>query len=128
MPCHKETNSRVTRWFLSLQGFNFSVIHRPGQRHGNADALSHWDAFWASFSLLRTSGPGRGMCGITRGQVLEGCCIPLQALLQPNKMAAAHTTLPSRLHSSDRCRCLGHLIKGEGRRTKQNRRQRAAVL
>lgn len=40
----KETNSRVTRWFLSLQAFNFSVVHRPGQIHGKADALSRCDA------------------------------------------------------------------------------------
>ena len=52
-------------------------------------------------------------CGITRGHVVEGCHIP--GWLQPNKMAAAQTTLPSRSHSSYRCGCLGHLIKGEGR-------------
>lgn len=45
MAKNKETNSMVTRWFLSLQPFNFSVIHRTGQHHGNTDALSHRDAF-----------------------------------------------------------------------------------
>lgn len=77
----KETNSRVTRWFLSLQAFHFSVVHRLGQRHGNADALSRHDTLWSSFTLARTSGLGRGMCGITRGHVVKGCYIPLQELL-----------------------------------------------
>ncbi|XP_076139108.1 uncharacterized protein LOC143122160 isoform X4 [Alosa pseudoharengus] len=48
MARNRETNSRVTRWFLSLQAFNFSVVHRAGKRHGNADALSRRDAFFAS--------------------------------------------------------------------------------
>ena len=83
-----------------------------------------WDnAHWAIYFLNSVI-----YCGITRGQVVEGCYIPLQAWLQLNKMAAAHTTLPSRPHSSDRCRFLGHPIKGEGSRTRENRRQRAAVL
>ena len=31
---------RLARWVLELQGTNFSVIHRKGTAHGNADALS----------------------------------------------------------------------------------------
>ena len=37
----KNTNDQVTRWFLSLQRFSFSVVHRSGAKHGNEDALSH---------------------------------------------------------------------------------------
>lgn len=40
MARNKETNRRVTRWFLSLQAFHFSFSQRPGPCHGNADALS----------------------------------------------------------------------------------------
>lgn len=76
MAKNKESNSRITRWFQSLQPFNFSVVHRPRRCRGNADALSCWDAFWASFSLQRTSGLGRGMCGISRLQVIKGCHMP----------------------------------------------------
>ena len=36
----KENNSRLTRWSLSLQPYNFSVTHRKGSVNGNADALS----------------------------------------------------------------------------------------
>ena len=36
----KETNSRLTRWSLALQSFDFSITHRPGKDNGNADALS----------------------------------------------------------------------------------------
>lgn len=40
MSRNKDSNARVTRWFLSLQPFAFSVIHRSGPAHGNVDALS----------------------------------------------------------------------------------------
>lgn len=33
------TNSRVTRWFFSLQPFNFSIIHRSGDHHGNCHTI-----------------------------------------------------------------------------------------
>ena len=35
----KDTNARVTRWFLALQDFRFRVDHRPGREH----ALSRRD-------------------------------------------------------------------------------------
>ncbi len=42
----KDTNARVTRWFLALQDFHFEVRHRAGVAHSNADGLSRiWSAF-----------------------------------------------------------------------------------
>ncbi|KAI2665215.1 Retrovirus-related Pol polyprotein from transposon 17.6 [Labeo rohita] len=45
----KETNARVTRWFLALQDFHFEVRHRAGVANANADGLS-W--IWAGYSGL----------------------------------------------------------------------------
>ena len=36
----KENNSRLTRWSLALQPYDFVVQHRAGGKNGNADALS----------------------------------------------------------------------------------------
>jgi phospholipid-translocating ATPase len=36
----KDKNSRLTRWSLALQPFQFSVRHRAGRANGNADVLS----------------------------------------------------------------------------------------
>ena len=75
MATAKDTNARVTRWFLALQDYRFQVVHRPGRAHGNADALSRRDA-----CLGLTGGtPGlllrMGVCGnptpLTRGQPLQ---------------------------------------------------------
>ena len=44
MASAKDTNARVTRWFLALQDFRFKVDHRLGKEHANADALSRREA------------------------------------------------------------------------------------
>ena len=36
----KENNSRLTRWSLFLQPYQYTVVYRPGKQNGNADALS----------------------------------------------------------------------------------------
>ncbi|XP_062418320.1 uncharacterized protein LOC134129059 [Pungitius pungitius] len=36
----KDTNARITRWYLAMQPFNFKVVHRPGTQMVVADFLS----------------------------------------------------------------------------------------
>ncbi len=36
----KDTNARITRWYLALQPFKFKVVHRPGVQMAVADFLS----------------------------------------------------------------------------------------
>ena len=36
----KDTEGIMTQWLHALQQFHFSIIHRPGSDHGNADGLS----------------------------------------------------------------------------------------
>ena len=38
----KEPEGQVARWLEQLQEFDFSLEHRPGKRHQNADALSRF--------------------------------------------------------------------------------------
>ena len=35
MATAKDTNARVTRWFLALQDYRFKVVHRPGRANVN---------------------------------------------------------------------------------------------
>ena len=82
MSRNKETNSRVTRWFLSLQAFNFHVVHRAGRNHGNADALSRRDVLWAISGPPEASSQRRGKCDVMRGRVILGRYIPATWLRQ----------------------------------------------
>ncbi|XP_039620647.1 amine sulfotransferase-like [Polypterus senegalus] len=43
MALHRDSNPRVTRWFLDLQLFKFTVIYRRGTLQANTDALSRVD-------------------------------------------------------------------------------------
>ena len=36
----KEPTGQLARWLERLTAFDFTVQHRPGRKHGNADALS----------------------------------------------------------------------------------------
>ena len=36
----KEPRGQLARWLERLQEYDFTIVHRPGKRHGNADALS----------------------------------------------------------------------------------------
>ncbi len=36
----KDTNSRLGRWSVLMEGFQYSVQYRPGKKHSNSDALS----------------------------------------------------------------------------------------
>ena len=38
--CFKDTEGMMSRWLHALQQFQFSIVHRPGKDHGNADGLS----------------------------------------------------------------------------------------
>ena len=36
----KEPEGQIARWLETLGAYNFSLLHRPGKKHGNADAMS----------------------------------------------------------------------------------------
>ena len=37
----KDNNARLTCWSLALQPYQYSLVHRPGKKNVNANALSH---------------------------------------------------------------------------------------
>ena len=48
----KAVNAQVARWFETLAMFKYEIQHRPGARHGNADALSRRPSdVWIDFPL-----------------------------------------------------------------------------
>lgn len=68
----KERNARVTRWFLTLQNFKFTVEHRAGKLQGNADALSRTYCLMAdSVRPHRFEQRGR-VCKTVAGKVIDG--------------------------------------------------------
>ncbi len=71
----KDTNARVTRWFLALQDFCFVVRHRAGASNTNADGLSQ---IWSAFA---------GLSGVTPHPP------PVSPLLLPYVSTGTRTTL-----------------------------------
>ncbi|XP_067293545.1 uncharacterized protein [Pseudorasbora parva] len=58
----KDTNARVTRWFLALQDFHFTVEHRAGTANSNADGLSR---LWSAYAGLSGRTPRPPLCSPT---------------------------------------------------------------
>ena len=99
MATAKDTNARITRWFLELQNFNFTVVHRSGRANGNADALSRREECGFVVALGPCLELVEGVCGkpgetgqpvqhrarvhrLRLGEVIEGVYLPVQ-VLQP---------------------------------------------
>ena len=104
----KDTNARVTRWFLALQDFHFKVDHRPGRENANADALSRRDAClgWIPDdqrlqSAVKECGnplPTRG----SRGLVVDG-------VYHRHPLAGGSEHLPTRPNKPDGTHLAGRL-------------------
>lgn len=46
----KDSNRRITWWFLSLQDFSFQVKNQAGVHHKNTNGISKMDILRAQFS------------------------------------------------------------------------------
>eukprot|EP00731_Ephydatia_muelleri_P003215 Em0001g3215a len=70
----KDSNSRLTRWSLSLQPFDFTVTHRKGPKNGNADGLSRmpWSEDAATELAAEEGGRDVKDCMKTRPNTVEG--------------------------------------------------------
>ena len=124
MATSKDKNARVTRWFLDLQNYNFTVEHRPGKAIQNADAMSRM------FEEEEAEAPDPGgelrggKCGVslwarpdrrpprgkwrplTLGRVIEGRYIPRYLLNQSEMMTAV-----SAYASDDTCALISRGLK-----------------
>ena len=101
MATAKDTNARVTRWFLALQDYHFQVVHRPGRAHANADALSRRDACLGLSRGVPDLQLRVEVCGNPdpteefeprqrplRGQVVRGRYVPLGAVTRERASSA----------------------------------------
>ncbi|XP_067283274.1 uncharacterized protein [Pseudorasbora parva] len=64
----KDTNARITRWYLALQPFKFKVVHRPGAQMAVADFLSRRGGGRLQAGWLPGLSRAVGVCG--RGGVV----------------------------------------------------------
>ncbi len=73
----KDTNARITRWYLALQPFKFKVVHRPGVQMAVADFLSRNGGGGGGLQAGELTGLRRavGVCGeggVERRNALRG--------------------------------------------------------
>ncbi|XP_039532215.1 uncharacterized protein LOC120482205 [Pimephales promelas] len=62
----KDTNARITRWYLALQPFKFQVVHRPGAQMAVADFLSRRGRGGAAGRTVPRPESGGGVIGVER--------------------------------------------------------------
>ena len=67
-----DTEGMLSRWLHSLQQFQFSIIHRPGKDHGNADGLSRAPSSPCR-QCTRPDCPPAGLVHHHSDQPLGGC-------------------------------------------------------
>ncbi len=60
---NKGKNARINQWFLRLQDFQFTVEHRAGNSHVNADAMSRRLDCCGTYARSRSLELGRGVWG-----------------------------------------------------------------
>ncbi|CAM5109558.1 unnamed protein product [Eretmochelys imbricata] len=66
MQRNKKKNTRVTRWFLFLQPFQFRIQHRAVSCHGNADGLSCLHCLASQAAQPLAVEEGGGICNRPR--------------------------------------------------------------
>lgn len=75
----KDRNARVTRWFLALQDFAFTVEHRAGGDQKNADALSRTHCWVAGVQTHGSEQRGE-VCDTQPLSVVDGVYLPYRIL------------------------------------------------
>ena len=104
----KDTNARVTRWFLALQDFHYKVDHRPGRENTNADALSRRDACLGWIPDDQRLQPAVKECGNplptrgSRGLVVDG-------VYHRHPLAGGSEHIPTRPNQPDGAHLAGRL-------------------
>ena len=94
MATNKDRNARITRWFLELQNYNYTVEHKPGKDIPHADALSRL------YEMEHEDDPPRanlrgGVCGVTTGPCWPGkhCALQREELKGRVKPRGPHLPL-----------------------------------
>ena len=68
----REPEGQLARWLERLQEFDFKIIHRRGQYHGNADALSRRPCQQCGISHTEADvAPGAEVCSVTQKAPME---------------------------------------------------------
>uniref|UniRef100_A0A1B6LP54 RNA-directed DNA polymerase n=1 Tax=Graphocephala atropunctata TaxID=36148 RepID=A0A1B6LP54_9HEMI len=70
----KDSTSRLTRWALKLQQYNYTVVHKPGKNHLNADSLSR-----AVLKVSKETLPVIDLDTLRQEQRIDGECQKLKA-------------------------------------------------
>lgn len=94
----KDLNGRLGRWSLKLQGYDFTIQHKPGIRNGNADAISRRS--YTTQEQIKISENSNIHSAPTNSSITEPSCQYLQTELEyanstPEPFISALQQLPT---------------------------------
>ncbi|XP_072772650.1 uncharacterized protein [Nerophis lumbriciformis] len=100
MSTNKDRNDRVTRWFLELQNYHFTVEYRPGKAIPHADAMSR---------LYEEDKEAPGPTGELRGGI---CGVSLKHRLTGRHLTGEEPGNGGRVEQGRQRPSLGRIIEG----------------
>ena len=64
----KHPEEQIARWLEVLGTYNFTIEHRPGRQHGNADGMSRITCKQCGMEVQAAAAEARHLCGMTTCQ------------------------------------------------------------
>ena len=120
----KDTEGMMSRWLHALQQFQFSIVHRPGKDHSNADGLSRAPSSPCRqctrpdcpLAVLLHDDTDQPFDSVSTGSSEDADLVPVQSgedwIARPDNDLSQPVAISVFQSFSERTRCAAHCIHG----------------